>query len=86
MAKTRHMHRRMGQRGINARIVDIVIEHGELNGDKVILDIKNIDALLRSMDKIKKDLLRVRDKGGVVVVEDSGSQITTYNLDSYRRH
>jgi len=84
MAKTRHMHKRMGQRGINGRIVDIVSTYGELIGDRVILDIRNIDELLRHMDKVKKDLLRVRDKGGVVIVEDNGSQITTYNLNSYR--
>lgn len=84
MSKTRHMHRRMGQRGINGRIVEIVSAHGELVGDKVILDMKNIDELLRDMDRLRKDLLRVRDKGGVAVVEDNGSQITTYNLNSYR--
>lgn len=84
MAKTRHMHKRMGQRGINGRIVEIVSDHGELIGDKVILDIKNIDSLLKHMDRLKKDLLKVRDKGGVVVVEQNGSQITTYNLNSYR--
>ncbi len=84
MAKTRHMHKRMGQRGITARLVAIVSDHGEHIGDKVVLDIKGIDGLLKEMDQLKRDLLKVRDKGGVAVVEDNGSQITTYNLNSYR--
>lgn len=84
MARTRHIHQRMAQRGINGHVVELVSQYGESVGDKVILDRKNIDALLRAVDHFKKDLLRVRDKGGVVVVEEDGHQLTTYNLNSYR--
>ena len=83
MAKTKHMHKRMGQRGITGRIVDIVTRYGEPVGDRVILDTKNIDELLQGMDRLKKDLLRVRDKGGVAVVENLGTQITAFNLNRH---
>ena len=85
MAKTKHMHKRMGQRAINQTMVDIVSEHGVLMGDKRVLDSKNIDEILKSMEKMKKDLFKIRDKGGLVVVEENGVQITAYRFDSYDR-
>ena len=85
MAKTRHIHKRMGQRAINQGMLDIVSEHGMLVGDKCVLDCKNIDAIIQSMDRMRKKLLTVRDKGGLVVVEDQGVQITAYRLDSFDR-
>ena len=75
----------MGQRAINQTMVDIVSEHGVLVGDKRILDSSNIDEILKSMEKMKKNLLKVRDKGGLVVVEENGVQITAYRVDSYDR-
>lgn len=85
MAKTRHLHKRMSQRGITSRMLDVVGDFGVVQGDKRILDRNNIDALMRSMDGLRKDLIRLRDKGGVVVVEVDDVQITTYNIDSYDR-
>ncbi len=85
MAKTRHIHKRMGQRAITEVMLDIVSEHGMLVGDKRVLDCKNIDAIIESMDQIRKKLLNVRDKGGLVVVEDQGVQITAYRLGSFDR-
>lgn len=83
MAKTRHIHKRMSQRGITDRMLKVVSKFGMTQGDKQILDRKNIDALVKSMDGLRKDLLKMRDKGGVVVVEVEDTQITTYNLNSY---
>lgn len=83
MAKTRHMHKRMSQRGINQRVVKMVREYGFEQGDKKILDKTNIDKLLQHLDIVRKDLIRVRDKGGVVVVEVNDEEVTTYRLDSF---
>ena len=49
------------------------------------MDRKNLDALLKNIDNIRKDLIKLRDKGGLVVIEAQDTQITTYNLNSYRR-
>ncbi|QSR35887.1 hypothetical protein CFI10_12920 [Marinobacterium iners] len=85
MARTRHIHQRMSQRGISGRLIDLVSRYGVDNGDKVVLDRKNTEALLKAMDAMRQDLLAIQAKGGVVVVEQNGVQITTYALDSYSR-
>ena len=83
MAKSKHIQRRMSQRGITNRMLEIVQDFGVIEGDKYILSCKNIDALLKKMNTLKKDFLKIRDKGGVVIVESNNTQITTYNLNSY---
>ena len=85
MAKTRHMHQRMSQRGITDRMLQVVSDYGVTQGDKQILDRKNIDALMNGMDRFRKDLLKIRDKGGLVVVEANDVYITAYNIDSFDR-
>ena len=75
----------MSQRGITDRMVEVVSEFGMVQGDKLILDRKNIDALMVRMDGLRKDLVKLRDKGGLVVVEADDVCITTYNVDSYDR-
>jgi len=79
------MHQRMSQRGITERMVEIVSDFGISQGDKCILDKKNIDALLKKMDRFRKDIVKVRDKGGLIVVEADDVHITAYNVDSYDR-
>tara|TARA_R100000935_G_C2836989_1_gene168655 strand:+ start:983 stop:1252 length:270 start_codon:yes stop_codon:yes gene_type:complete len=85
MAKTRHIHQRMNQRGITQRMLDIVCDFGVECGDKQILDKGNIDLLIRHMDKLRSEFMRLRDKGGLVVVEDGEAQITAYRVGSYDR-
>ncbi len=86
MAKTRHIHQRMNQRGITQRMVEIVSDFGVEDGDKQILDKGNLDLLIKSMDKLRSEFLRLRDKGGLVVVESGDTQITAYRVDSYSRN
>ena len=85
MAMTRHIHKRMGQRGITQRLINVVSEHGVQKGDKYILGRQNIDDLLQGLDQLRKDLLKVRDKGGLVVVEANETLITAYRIESYDR-
>ena len=85
MARTRHLHQRMNQRGITERMLQIVRDFGVPNGDKQVLDKGHIDLLVQKMDQLRKDLLKVRDKGGLVLVEDAGCDITAYRVDSFRR-
>jgi hypothetical protein len=83
MARTKHLHKRMNQRGISAVLVDLVCEYGMEDGDKLILDRKNTTYILEEIGRVTKRLERIRSKGGIAVVEASGAQITTYALDSY---
>ena len=86
MAKTRHIHKRMGQRGITQCMVDLVGQHGIERGDKKSLDRRNIDDLLQGIDVFRKKLINLRDKGGLVVIEVNGDLITTYRPDSFNRN
>ena len=86
MKTTKHSLARMSQRGLTKKLVDIVFEFGKDKGDKLILNRKATQKLIDEIDTIRKDLLRVMDKGGVTLVVDNETLITTYNTDSYRRN
>lgn len=77
MHKTRHMQQRMSQRGINKAMVDLVLSHGETDGDKVILSRKASASLLEAA----RTLAKILDKGGLVVVASGDAQLTTYNYE-----
>lgn len=81
MFPTKHFQSRMSQRGLPKKIIDLVLEFGKDKGDKLILNRKETQKLIDEVDNFKRDLLKVMDKGGVTVVLDNESLITTYNLD-----
>ncbi|MFY9141288.1 hypothetical protein [Sulfuricurvum sp.] len=78
MKATKHIGERMSQRGMTKRMIELVMEFGKEQGDKVILNRKATQSILHEMDQLKKDLLKVMDKGGIVVVIDNDTLITTY--------
>jgi hypothetical protein len=87
MAKTRHIQKRMNQRGINDGILDIVKMFGVSdNRDKTILNRKGVQMALMEMSRIMKEMKKIESKGGIVLIEKDGSEITTYALDSYKKH
>jgi hypothetical protein len=79
----------MNQRAIESKFLELasqfgaIDEHGDV--EKYILSRKSIDAALRSLDRIRGNLVKARDKGGIVLVADEDAEITTYRLDSYKR-
>ena len=75
MHKTRHLQQRMGQRGINQAMIDLVLGYGENEGDKVVLSRKRSEQLREAL----RTLMKIVDKGGLVVVAEGDAQITTYN-------
>ena len=85
MARTRHLHQRMGQRGITSRLVDLTSQYGTDNGDRIVLDRKNVEELLVGLETFRKDLLKVHEKGGLVVVESGDTQVTVYRTDSFNQ-
>ena len=85
MSKTRHIQKRMSQRGIQQAMVDMTLEYGEPQGDKVILNRKGIDCILKEIEKLKKCALSLRKKGGLVVVDVEDTLLTTYSLNSFTR-
>jgi len=91
MAKTKHIRTRMSQRAIDQELLDLARTHGVVENrgavEHVILSRKTIDAAIRHIDSLRKQFLKGRDKGGIVLVRDPNGDvdITTYRLDSYRR-
>jgi len=86
MITTNHILARMSQRGISKKLVDLVYEYGKEKGDKLILNKKTTQTLIKEIDSMRKELLRIIDKGGVTVVLDNDALITAYNTNSYKRN
>lgn len=85
MAKTRHIQRRMSQRAITNAIIKIVRMFGFRNDERVILNRKACDEALHQLEKIKKDLIKAKERGGFILIEDGDVEITVYDLNSYSR-
>lgn len=83
--RTRHLDQRMNRRGISKEMIGLVCEFGDCRQDKYVLGRDKLDQLIAELSALSSLAKRVRDKGGMVVVEKDGAQLTTYNLGSYRR-
>lgn len=55
------------------------------NGEKIILDKKTIEMMMRSISEIKKQLEKIRNRGGITLVESENTLITTYFNDSFNK-
>jgi hypothetical protein len=76
----------MNQRGISQAMLNLAKQFGCESGDKTILNRKSIDAVLKECKRMEANLQKLRSRGGVVIVEDGGTEITTYGLEKYHRH
>ncbi len=78
---TTHGFARMEQRGISKEMIELTLEFGDYIKDKVILNSKKIKSLIKKVSiTLKSKLLKILDKGGLVVVlADDCSVITVYN-------
>ena len=78
---TKRAETRMNQRGISKEMIELTLEFGKYIKDKVVLKSRDIKKLLSKVSKsIKSKLLRIMDKGGLVVVlSDNYEVITVYN-------
>lgn len=85
MAKTRHIQQRMSQRSIQQSWLDLVKTFGIDDGDKIFLNRSGIDAAIRAMEKISSNLQKMKTRGGMVLVEKDGYEITAYMIDSYKQ-
>lgn len=82
VAFTHHAIERMNQRGITKAMILLAMEYGNRSHDKLILGIKKIKKLLNKVDKsIRKQLIKILDKGGVTVVMSQDVVVTVYNCN-----
>ena len=70
MAKTRHIHQRMNQRGIQQAMLDLVKQFGSDSGDKIILNQKALKVAITECKKIAQLMQKMENKGGLVLVEE----------------
>ena len=82
MKETLHINQRVRQRGITKRMIELTFEFGEVQADKIRLGSRRIKKLLKQhkvSQDLKRDLLKILDKGGLVVVASGSALITAYN-------
>lgn len=80
---TQHINTRMNLRGIRRCLVDLALELGEAEGDRYTLDRKAIDREIGHIKYRLKVLSDARKRGGVTVVAEGDTLITTYRTDSF---
>ena len=85
MQISRHAAQRMSQRGISRRLVDFALRYGRIVGDKHVLDRNESRRLIEALTEELRLAKRVMDKGGITVVEGSGTLVTAYNLETHAR-
>ena len=82
MIETHHINRRARQRGITKRMIELTLEYGKCQGDKIRLGKRRIKELIQNKKKLtqalKSELLKLLDKGGLVVVFSGATLITAY--------
>ncbi len=79
MYETLRINQRARQRGITNRMIELTLEYGIVQADKIKLGSRRIKKLLRTHKDIKADLLKILDKGGLIVVVSGAAIITAYN-------
>ncbi len=79
MYETLHLNQRTRQRGITNRMIELTLEFGEVQADKIRLGTRRIKKLIRTHKELKGDLLKILDKGGLIVVASGSTLITAYN-------
>lgn len=83
MHMTHHLDARMNQRGIRKDLIDLTLDLGDIDGDKIILSSKIIDQEMSDLQRRMKHLSEARKKGGVVVVAEGDHLITAYRKSSF---
>ena len=85
MSKTRHIQQRMSLSDIKQSMMHLIFDASHLANRDTVLDRKAINKALKILETIKKDAIKIREKGGLVVVDCEGTLVTSYALGSYRR-
>jgi hypothetical protein len=81
MRLTLHSRHRMAQRGIPQRLVAFALQHGRVEGDRHVLDRREVKRVVESLQAELRLAMHVLDKCGITVVEGDGAVVTTWNTD-----
>lgn len=77
---TNHSIQRMKQRNINQDMIMLANIFGEPNkkGEKIVLKRKDIYRIMKALEVLER-------RGGITIVDDKDTLITTYFNDSFNR-
>ena len=80
MKLTNHFVQRMKQRNINQEMIMLANIFGEPSnkGEKIILKRKDIHRIMKVLEVLER-------RGGITIVDDQDTLITTYFNDSFNR-
>lgn len=82
MQKTKHINKRMSQRGITQDMIDFTLNFGEITNDKWFTNKKTLQKSIKQLEQQIKMAKRLLDKGGIVVVAADDALLTAYDFDS----
>ena len=68
------------------RMVNFALEHGRVEGDRRVLDRKEIRLLLEGLEQERALLMKLRDKGVIAVATSADTVITAFNIEKGRNH
>ena len=83
MAKTRHLGAQTNRRGIKSDLLELVKCFGTNLGDKTMVTRNQASALIKELDRIRRQALDVEKKGGLIIVEENGYEITAYRCEGW---
>ena len=83
MHATKHLRASMSQRGIKGEMIELALEHGEIDGDRYVLSRKIIHQLIEEMKHEQKLLEHAAKKGGITVATEGDVLVTTFRANSY---
>ncbi len=87
MSRTRHVQPKMNRIEMKSVIGSLLAPYGGVDGDEFVpTDAESLEALIDRLARLERTAKKILDKGGIVVVSEGDIEITTYNLDSYKRN
>jgi len=81
MIETQHFLQRAHNRGITNMELQLVRMYGYQKNDCIILDKKQTRDMLDEVNKLRKVLINIYEKGGISMVVRNNSLITTYPIN-----
>lgn len=88
MKMTKHIQKRMDERCINEKMLEIVQQFGmdSHNGERLMLDTKSLTALEKWMRNFLKQVELMKQRGGLTLVNVEGHLLTVFANNSYRKN
>ena len=86
LKNSKHLECRQQQRGIRTSTLKMAQKYGEQRGDKLFFGKKQIDIALNKLAIEKSQLLKAKDQGGIISIDQNGILITAYRIGSFKKN